>query len=431
MDRPAEVSVKPRPFLIVVVLASLVGLFFAGFSTYDFAQHLDRQVHGLHCSFIPGFAGTEAAGTGCHVALMSPYSSVLRASFWGGIPIALPGMSVFAFLAFWAAYLLTTRRETDRRATLFLVAACAVPLLTSLVMAGIAIITLGALCKLCVGIYLSSLIAFPAALIAWRRASKGPAFGARVPAATGAADTLPASAYDPSQDHGADPLSVGALAAAAALGVAFVLVPAGVYVASMPDYARFVGTCGTLEHPADPGGLMVTMSEHAGGKSTVEVLDPLCPSCSAFEARLSASGLEEQLSRKVVLFPLDSTCNWMVDEPVHPGACTVSEAVLCAGPAAPEVIAWAFTEAEHIREATRADPTAAARLVRARFPQVGACLGTPAVRAKLNRSLRWAVSNRLPVLTPQLYVEGRKLCDEDTDLGMDFALSHLLAQGGR
>ena len=423
--------VRPRPFLIVVVIAGLAGLFFAGFSTYDFAQHLDRQVHGLHCSFIPGITGTEASGSGCHVALMSPYSSVLRSSLWGGVPISLPAMSVFAFLAFWALYLVTTRRETDRRATLFLFLGTLLPVLASLLMGGIAVFTLGAVCKVCVGIYLASLFGCVAALIAWRKAARGPAFGARVPTATGAADTMPASAYDPARDHGSDPLSMGALAAAAALGVAFVLVPVGVYVTTMPDYARYVGTCGTLTHPEDPGGLMVTMSEHAGGKSAIEILDPLCPSCAAFEARLSASGLDAQLSRKVVLFPLDSTCNWMVDEPVHPGACTVSEAVLCAGPTAPQVIAWAFEEGENIREATRVDPTAAARLVRARFPQLGACLGTPAVRAKLNRSLRWAVSNRLPVLTPQLYVEGRKLCDEDTDLGMDFALSHMLAAGGR
>lgn len=423
---------KPRPFLIAVVVAAVAGLFFASFSTFDFAQHLDRQVHGLHCSFIPGFTGTEATGTGCHLTLMSPYSSVMRSSFWGGVPIALPAMSVFAFLAFWALYLIVTRRETDQRATAFLVAGTALPLLASLVMAAISFITLGAACKLCIGIYLSSLVAFPTALIAWRAATKrGPAFGARAPAATGAADTMPASAYDPSRDHGADPLSLGALAAAAALGVAFVLVPVGVYVATMPDYSRYVGTCGTLAHPDDPGGLMVTMSQNPGGKNAVEVLDPLCPSCAAFEARLEASGLDERLSRKIVLFPLDSTCNWMVDEPVHPGACTVSEAILCSGTAAPQVIAWAFEEGEHIREATRTDPTAAARLVRARFPELGGCLGTPAVRAKLNRSLRWAVSNRLPVLTPQLYVGGRKLCDEDTDLGMDFALSHMLAQGGQ
>jgi hypothetical protein len=325
----------------------------------------------------------------------------------------------------------TTQRETDRRATLFLFAGTTVPLIASLVMGGIAFISLGAACKLCIGIYIASLVAFLAALVAWRKAATGPALGARAPTASGAADTMPASAYDPMRDHGADPLSLGALAAAATLGVAFVLVPVGVYATTMPNYARYVGTCGTLAHPEDPGGLMLTLSVNPGGKPTIEILDPLCPSCAAFETRLSASGLDEKLSRKVLLFPLDSTCNWMVDEPVHPGACTVSEAVLCAGPTAPQVIAWAFEEGEHIRDATRADPTAAARLVRARFPGLASCLGTPAVRAKLNRSLRWAVSNRLPVLTPQLYVEGRKLCDEDTDLGMDFALSRMLAQGGQ
>ncbi len=422
---------KPRPFLVVVTASALAGLFFSAFSTYDFAQHLDRQVHGLHCSFIPGLASTEAAGTGCHVTLMSPYSSVLRTQLWGGLPISLPAMGVFAFLAFWAGYLLITRRETDRRATLFLFAANTLPLLATLVMGGIALFTLGAACKLCIGIYVASVVGFVAALVAWRRASRGPALGARVPDATGAADTLPAGAYDPARDRGADPLSPGALSAAAGLGIAFVLVPAGVYASTLPDYARYAGTCGTLAQPADPGGLMVSLGAPPGGRAAIEVLDPLCPSCSAFEARLSASGLDEALARKVLLFPLDSTCNWMVDEPVHPGACTVSEAVLCAGDAAPEVLAWAFAEGERIREAAKRDPEAAARLVRERFPRVAACLGTPAVRARLNRSLRWAVANRLPVLTPQLYVEGQKLCDEDTDLGMDYALTQLLARSGR
>jgi hypothetical protein len=53
-------------------------------------------------------------------------------------------------------------------------------------------------------------------------------------------------------------------------------------------------------------------------------------------------------------------------------------------------------------------------------------VGSAGVRSKINKSLRWAVSNRLPVLTPQLYVDGVKLCDEDTDLGMDFALSRMI-----
>ena len=45
---------RPPAWLVVVLLGALAGLVFAGVSTYDFVQHLDRQVHSLHCSFIPG-----------------------------------------------------------------------------------------------------------------------------------------------------------------------------------------------------------------------------------------------------------------------------------------------------------------------------------------------------------------------------------------
>jgi hypothetical protein len=61
---------------------------------------------------------------------------------------------------------------------------------------------------------------------------------------------------------------------------------------------------------------------------------------------------------------------------------------------------------------------------------VKGCLGGPQVRNKLTRSLRWAVANALPVLTPQLFVNNKRVCDEDTDLGLDYTLKRLLASGG-
>src|SRR3954463_8791398 len=89
------------PYLLLFIAASAAGLFFAGFSTHDFVQQLDRQVHSINCSFIPGLSTLDATGSsGCHVTMMSPYSSVMRSAFWGGLPIALPAMSVFAFLLF-------------------------------------------------------------------------------------------------------------------------------------------------------------------------------------------------------------------------------------------------------------------------------------------------------------------------------------------
>jgi hypothetical protein len=155
-------------------------------------------------------------------------------------------------------------------------------------------------------------------------------------------------------------------------------------------------------------------------------MDPLCPACKAFSERLAASGLGDRLDRELVLFPLDKECNWMVSESLHPGACAVSEAVLCGGVQAGQVLQWAFDHQEELRAMGR-DPERVYARVRQQFPQLADCLGKPAVRSRLNRSLRWAVANSLPVVTPQLFVRGVKVCDEDTDLGLDYVLSRMLA----
>jgi hypothetical protein len=38
------------------------------------------------------------------------------------------------------------------------------------------------------------------------------------------------------------------------------------------------------------------------------------------------------------------------------------------------------------------------------------------------------VANQVQVLTPQLFVKGRKLCDEDVDLGLDWSLARLIEE---
>jgi hypothetical protein len=69
-------------------------------------------------------------------------------------------------------------------------------------------------------------------------------------------------------------------------------------------------------------------------------------------------------------------------------------------------------------------------MVAQQFPFVAECIGTPTVRARLNLALRFAVDNQMPIITPQVYLGGTRLCDEDTDLGMDFALTKLLERTG-
>ena len=112
--------------LIIALIAIAAGFMFAATSTYDFVAHLDRQVHGLHCSFLPGVGTPDATGTsGCHVTLMSPYSSIMRDTIWGGIPISLPAMAVFAFLGFWGVMLLVNDKKHDPNATGFFALATA------------------------------------------------------------------------------------------------------------------------------------------------------------------------------------------------------------------------------------------------------------------------------------------------------------------
>ena len=402
---------RPHPGLVIFLLAAVLGLFFTGWSTLDFVQHLDRQTHSLHCSFLPGIAQTSVdADSGCHVALMSPYSSWFRWYVWGGIPAALAGIGVFAFLVFRGLELWLAGKQRDPGAALFLLIATLVPVVTSIVYAGIALMVLDAVCKLCVGIYLSSLGTMIGAAWLWLSASR---------------------AHDEDEDPSTGPLGwllgVGE-------GVAFVALPVWAYLAMMPDFTQFVGTCGTLEKPEDPNGILVSLATPGGEPSSaekvvaIEVLDPLCPSCRGFEDRLEKSGLGSQLDRKILLFPLDDTCNWNVSYAVHPGACVVSEAVLCAGDRADQVLNWAFVNQANIRDRAKADPKAAEQVVIEAFPELQGCVGSEKSRQRLNRSLRWAVANHLPVLTPQLYVNGLKLCDEDVDLGLDWTLTRLIEE---
>ena len=85
---------RPHAFTILILVGAVLGLFFAGHSTADFAQHLDRQEHSVSCSFTPGLSKAEAGKSDCKTTMMSEYSSVMRTRVWGGVPISLPAMSL-------------------------------------------------------------------------------------------------------------------------------------------------------------------------------------------------------------------------------------------------------------------------------------------------------------------------------------------------
>jgi uncharacterized membrane protein len=368
--RPPRRGGAPKGPLVLALLGALIGALFSALSTSDFMQHLDRQVHAIHCSFLPG-AGKEIAESGCRTVMMSPYSSFFRELLWGGIPISLWAMAVFAFLVYRTALMLWRGRTSSGETTVLLVAA-GLPVLTSVVFAAISVHELDALCKICIGIYAASAICFLGALLAHRAERAWPAPGE--------------ARFGPALAEG-----VGLVAA---LTLAYVV------FAPKPDPRTSMLGCGSLVRAGDAAGVMIPLISKPGGAPSIEVLDPLCPSCKAFDTRLGASSLGDRLDLKAVLFPLDSTCNWMVTEAIHPGACAVSEAVLCAagtgsGPKgeAASGLAWAFARQAGSRARGQDEGALRARIGQ-EFPAVKGCLGGALV-SKLTKSLRWAVANAI------------------------------------
>lgn len=396
-----------HPSVLVVLLAASMGFIFAAVSTYDSAAHLDRQVHGIHCSYFLGMGATDASGTtGCYATLMSAYSSVFRKSVWGGVPVALPGMAVFGFIGFAVLWIAAKRRFFDVRSAGFLTAACLVPLLTTFFMAYVSIKELDTVCKVCMGIYIASAAVFLGAL--WM--------------------LIFAVRHGNEVDGDSPPVTPSFMGAAFLIGVLFVAVPVAAYGVMAPDFSKYVGNCGKLASPEDPGRILIPMGAQNRPTEMIEVIDPLCVACGVFEKRFSAMPEKDLVRRKVMLFPLDKQCNWMIDESIHPGACAVSEAMLCAEERAEEVLNFAVATQDRIIEEAKKDPTAAARIMKAKFPEFAQCIGSASARAKLNLSLRWAVKNQLHILTPQVYIDGYRLCDEDTDLGLEYALSRLITK---
>lgn len=409
-----------HPLTILCLVAALAGFAFSAVSTADFVAHLDRQVHGIHCSFLPGLTAADQSGeSGCHTTLMSPYSSVLRNQIWGGIPIAIPSMAVFAFLAFACIWLVVNGRERDIRATGFLLASTLVPVGASAVMGYLSIVELDAACKLCIGIYSSSALCFVSALLLWRTSPP------TIIVEEISRDSMSTGVTTKRSEI--QPVSWAALGVAFGVGLAFVVVPVVGYAAQAPDFSSYVGSCGELPQPGYDPSALIEYGTQGKNVDMLMVLDPLCPSCKGFEERLDKMDVTETLNRQLLLFPLDESCNWMIDRSIHPGACSVSEAVLCAQDPRP-VLEWAFSQQHEIMQATEKDPKAAEAMVKTQFPGLASCVGSTEAKARLNLSLRWAVQNRLQILTPQVFVQGARLCGEDTDLGLDYALPRLVQQ---
>jgi uncharacterized membrane protein len=382
----------------ISLAASALGLLFSSNSTSDYAAHLDRRLHNVHCSFIPGASATAEAEP-CRAAMYSPFSALLKDQYWGGIPISLLSLGAFCFFTAFSLYLLLAGERASRRTWGFFALVASTPLLVSLVMLTISLTQLGQLCKTCVGIYLSSALLALGGTTGWL--------------ATRGDSARPALSF------------VFVPVWLAALG-ATTLVPAVVYAATAPDQRPYITQCGELKQMKLKGDSPVKIRGTRAVQPTLLFEDPLCPTCKAFHDRLVTEDVIEKLDIQLVLFPLDSECNWMLDQPLHPGACIVSKAVLCGEGNTRQVLEWAYAEQEYLTRAGKAGEGVLRAAIRQRWGEaLLRCVDDKKTGVRLNNHLQFAAENNIPVSTPQMYLGKRRVCDEDTDLGLRFTLSQL------
>jgi uncharacterized membrane protein len=405
-----------RVSALVALLASLLGLLFGSYSTFDYAKHLDRRLHDIHCSIIPGAPVTDSADA-CRAAMYSPYSALLKDRYWGGIPISLFAVGAFTFFVGFALYLVVAADRAPRKAVGFFALVSVVPLLASLVMFTISILKLGSFCLVCVGIYVSSFLLGSAGLAGLAALKKD-----------GAAPGGGGSPYDRPQDPFRGRPDVGwALPPAwlVALGV-FTLMPAVVYASAMPDHRPYLGNCGGLKVVQESANALIHLVTPRSTQPTVLFEDPLCPTCKAFHERLLVEDVFDKLDVQLSLFPLDSECNWMLSEPLHPGACLVARAVICGGAQARQVLEWSYENQESLSKAGKAGPQQLRAAIQQRWgAQTLQCMDAKSTSLTLNRHLHFAADNSVPVSTPQMFFGTKRFCDEDTDIGLRFTLAQL------
>jgi hypothetical protein len=185
-------------------------------------------------------------------------------------------------------------------------------------------------------------------------------------------------------------------------------------------------SCGKLPEPQDTAKALLKLNTTHPKRPATLFVDPLCPTCKALHARLQDEGVFDNLDLTVALFPLDNACNWMIDRTLHPGSCVLTRAVICADTRAREALDWMFSEQENLAQLGKNDEKALRARIRDRLgADVEACIDAKATKIKLNAVLQYAVSNHVPVSTPQMYLGDQRVCDEDTDLGLRYTLGQV------
>ena len=228
---------RSRLSSLLVLGGAFLGLVFAAYSTSDYAAHLDRQIHAVHCSFIPGADASADADNACKAALFSPYSALFRQTATGaGFPSRSSRWAPSASSRRSASTSCSPRRERRSARGRCSASPGSDRSLASRVMFTISATKLARFCKVCVGIYASSALVAAGAVLAWL--------------------VLRDEARTKAQRPEGSLVLAGGLFVA--LGVASLL-PAIVYASALPDVPSVPLECGTLAVQAEPHNALLKL----------------------------------------------------------------------------------------------------------------------------------------------------------------------------
>jgi protein-disulfide isomerase len=304
----------------------------------------------------------------CDRVATSRYSVLL------GLPVAVWGAMGYglALLLALAGLRPGRRREGWPAGLLFVVAVAAAA--GSVALALVSELAVGALCLLCAG---SWLLSFALLAAAWR---------ACVPEGVGASVRGDLGVLR------SRPLLAGAMVLAGVAGVALV-------ARAYPHYwerteARAPAPVAVAPAPASAGPLVV-----------VEFSDYECPFCAKAheqtKALLAGRG-DVRLVRRH--FPLDSECNPLVKRRIHPQACMLARAAICAEE---QGKLPAMDDALFRNQGAKRPLEEVAGAVGIDLPRLRACLGSAATDARLRSDIEAAVRAGLDS-TPTYVVQGRR-----------------------
>jgi len=340
-------------------LWAALALALGGLGLAGFLVRLHRQAHAGIASFC-----AINATFNCDRVATSRFSVFL------GLPVAVWGTLGYGLAAGLAAWGLARRGSSPwPRGLLFLVAAAAAA--ASAVLALVSEFLIGSWCLLCVASWASSLALLGAAAMACR-----PGGVAR-------------SVRDDLAALRANPLGAAAAALLAVVGVAIGAV-------AYPRYWE-QPVAPVVRAPAGKAAV------GAGPVTVYEYSDYECPFCARAHLETKAA-LAGRTDVTVVRrhFPLDPTCNPAMKRALHPGACDLARAGICAE------VQGRFSEMDDLLFANQEAKRPVEDLARQAgldLPRFRECLASPATSERLAADIAAGLRDKIPA-TPTYLVGG-------------------------